>query len=352
MKISKLLNIKRDTFSMDKSKYLRLDSNERVVPFSKKEIKEFTGVVKDYVLQSYPMNRKKILSKLASIEKVNLNEISITPGADTSIKYLFEIFNSRKGKVATIYPTYGMIDVYAKIYGKKLLKIFEDQIEILNNLNNYKNIAFIYLANPNSPSGQIIKKKNLLKIISNSNKMNIPLLIDETYIEFSKINSVKTKIKKFKNLIIIRTFSKFPGIAGLRIGCLISNSNNIEIFNSIRPPHDINHLSIKILEILFKYKKSYLKEINKSKRYIKKICKKNNLNYVMTETNFFHIIFSSELIKSITKQLYKRKILINSGYAKYSKVMYTGAKNSLRVTIGSVKQMDFFFKNLFQILNK
>jgi histidinol-phosphate aminotransferase len=352
MKISKLLNIKRDTFSMDKSKYLRLDSNERVIPFSKKEINEFTGVVKDFVLQSYPMNRKKILSKLATIEKVNLNEISITPGADTSLKYLFEIFNSRKGKIATIYPTYGMIDVYAKIYGKKVLKIFEDQVEFLNNLNNYKNIAFIYLANPNSPSGQIIKKKNLLKIISNSNKMNIPLLIDETYIEFSKIDSVKTRIKKFKNLIIIRTFSKFPGIAGLRIGCLISNPQNIKIFNTIRPPHDISHLSIKILEILIKNKKSYLGEINKSKKYIKKICKKNNLKYIMTETNFFHIIFNSKLIKSITEQLYKRKILINSGYAQYSKVMYTGAKNSLRVSMGSVKQMNFFFKNLFEILKK
>ena len=352
MKISNLLNIKRDSFTMDKSKYLRLDANERVIPFSKKEINKFTKVVKDFYLQSYPLERKKIISKLAKMEKINLNEISITPGADTSLKYLFEIFSSRKGVVATIYPTYGMVDVYAKIYSKRLLKIFEDQVEFFNDLKNYQNIAFIYLANPNSPTGKIIDEKNLLKIISNSNKMNIPLLVDETYIKFSKINSVKSKIKKFKNLIIIRTFSKFPGVAGLRIGCLITNPQNIKIFNSVRPPHDINHLSIKILEILIKSSKSYLREINKSKKYIKNICKKKGLKYIMTEANFFHIIFKSKLIKLITAELYKKKILINSGYAQYSKVKYTGSKNTLRVTIGSKKQMNYFFKNLFQIIKR
>ena len=72
----------------------------------------------------------------------------------------------------------------------------------------------------------------------------------------------------------------------------------------------------------------------------------------MTEANFFHIIFESKLVKLITAELYKKKILINSGYAQYSKVKYTGSKNTLRVTIGSEKQMNFFFKNLFQIIKK
>ena len=350
MEINKLLKIKRDTFDMDKSKFLRLDANERVIPFSNTEINKFTKVVKDFVLQSYPVDRKTILIKLAEIENVNLNELSITPGADTSIKYLFEIFSSRKGKVVTIYPTYGMIDVYAKIYEKELIKVFEDKINFFENLDNYKDISFIYLANPNSPTGYLFEENQLLKILSYSSKMKIPLLVDETYVEFSKNKSIKSMIKKFRNLIVIRTFSKFPGLAGLRIGCIISNSQNIKLFNSIRPPHDINHLSVKILELLIANKNSYLKEINKSKKLIETICEKENLKYIMTQANFFHIIFDKKLISNITTKLYEKKILINSGYAKYSKVQYKGAKNTIRVTIGSTKQMKFFFKILLKIL--
>ena len=78
------------------------------------------------------------------------------------------------------------------------------------------------LANPNSPTGTIIEKKNILKLIKTCKKNNCYILIDEAYYGFSKETS-KNFVKRFENIFIVRSLSKAWGLAGLRLGYIISN---------------------------------------------------------------------------------------------------------------------------------
>ena len=104
----------------DRKKFTRLDKNERIKPFSKKTLEELKKFIFSDMLQTYPSNKKKLSHLISIKEKINKEYINIIPGSDSGIKYIFEVFtNKSKREMASIFPTYGMINVYAKIYKYK-----------------------------------------------------------------------------------------------------------------------------------------------------------------------------------------------------------------------------------------
>ena len=350
---NRFFKIPRDSkYDFDKNKFLRLDANERIVPFSKIDHKFLKRCITNYNLQAYPTNRETVANLIAKREKISSNQISITPGADSVLKYVFELISHNKGEVLSVYPTYGMIDVYCKIYKKKHNKIYENDLNSFLVKKNYSNTSLVYVAYPNSPSGKIIPKNIILNIAKICKQKKILFVIDEAYIEYSKYGSLKGLLKKNNNILIIRTYSKFFGLAGLRVGHIMCSKKIIQAINSIRPPHDISNLSLKILEYFLKKKKdTYLKEFYKSKKYINDYCTKKKFKFVLTEANFFHIFFDKLKIKKILIGLKKNNILAKSNYLNFSNTLYKGPKNTVRVTIGSIKQMKFFFNTLNKITN-
>ena len=350
---NRFLKIPRDSkYNFDKSKFLRLDANERIIPFSNTDHKFLKKSITNYNLQAYPTNRETVMQLIGKKEKISINQISITPGADSVLKYVFELISHNKGDVLSVYPTYGMIDVYCKIYKKKHNKIYENNLNKFLIKKNYSNISLVYIAYPKSPSGKIIPKNIILGIAKIKKKKKILFVIDEAYIEYSKYDSLKSLIKNNNNILIIRTYSKFFGLAGLRIGHIMCSKKIIQAINSIRPPHDISNLSLKILEYFLKKKKdTYLNDFYKSKKYIKDYCARKKFNFILTEANFFHIFFDEIKIKKILIGLKKNNILAKSNYLNFSNTLYKGPKNTVRVTIGSIKQMKLFFNTLNKITN-
>ena len=201
------------------------------------------------------------------------------------------------------------------------------------------------MANPNSPSGKILNNKIIIGILKKAKKKKKIVIVDEAYIDFSKEKSISYLIKRYDNLIVLKTFSKCIGIAGLRIGYMIANPKINNAINAIRPPHDISIFSIKVAEYFLSNKKiwkNYLKKINLSKNFVNKECEKRNIKFLNTEANFFHIFFNKNKIFQIVRYLRNRKLLVASKYLGN----YKSYNNSLRITYGSVKQLKVFFKML------
>jgi len=340
-KISRISN-----YSINRSLFLRLDSNERTIPFNKKDISELKNFIKSDLIQSYPSSKERLVGLISKRERIDKKYINLIPGADPGIKYIFDIFFSQRGNVLSIYPTYGMIDVYCKTHKYKLSKISENNFDsfLLKNKINSKTL-FIYLANPNSPSGKILNNKIIIGILKKAKKKKKIVIVDEAYIDFSKEKSISYLIKRYDNLIVLKTFSKCIGIAGLRIGYMIANPKINNAINAIRPPHDISIFSIKVAEYFLSNKKiwkNYLKKINLSKNFVNKECEKRNIKFLNTEANFFHIFFNKNKIFQIVRYLRNRKLLVASKYLGN----YKSYNNSLRITYGSVKQLKVFFKML------
>jgi histidinol-phosphate aminotransferase len=336
--------------NLDRSKFIRMDRNERVDEFSKLIYSNiFKNTIKSKI-EIYPneLNLRKIIAKKFSTLQQN---ILLTPGSDAAIKYIFQTYINKKDKVAFLSPTYAMIDYYAKLSECKIINICFDENIKINRLEEKKffnkKLKAIFIANPNQPTGTILEKKFLFRLLKFCKKKNILLIIDEAYIDFSKTQSLIKFIKNYKNLIITRTFSKAYGLAGVRLGFLASNFENILQLNKSRSLSDINVFAIKAAEYFLKNEyivKKNIFNIKQSKKLLKIFCRNYHLNLIGSETNFVHINFDNEEVcKKIYNYLYQNKILVRINN---NQGLPAAIKNSIRISVGSIN----YTKTLIRLL--
>lgn len=329
--------------------YLRLDKNEKTTNFHRNIIKFLKKKISSFFITSYP-DLGLVYKKLANYLKVREQEIVITSGADLAIKNCFELFLKPKDIIISTHPTFAMVDIYSKLFQIKQEKIFYEKNLNLNLVKFKKKITpkvkMIIISNPNNPTGTIIKKKDLIDLVKKADKLNIPFVIDEVYYGFTD-NTLINLINKYKNLVIIRTFSKSFGIAGLRAGYIVSNSKIAQLLFKFKPMYEINSIAALIINYFLdnkKYIKKNLNEINLGKRYLVNKFKINKLIFIDTHTNFIHIkAKNKKSSQTIFDHLFKNKILVRKGGPGIK-----GYEDYLRITLGDKEQMKKLFKFLIR----
>lgn len=321
---------------------MRLDKNERVSKFSKDFINLFKTQLKSESFNTYPeiFNFYKFLSKTHNLKK---DYFLGTAGIDSGLKSSIEIFGNKK--IIILEPTFAMISIYCKILKKKVIKIGYDSNlklnyeKLLKNINN--KVSLIILSNPNSPTGTTVNLKEIIKILNKAKKNNIKVVIDEAYYGFSLVTA-EPLIKKFKNLIVLRTFSKAYGLAGLRVGYVISNPKNIEKYFNIKPMYEVNSLGILAANILLKnqkFRKKYLIDVKKGKNFLLSFFKSKKIKFLDTAGNF--ILFKLDKKKfSYFKKMKLKKINI------VENIKYKNLKDYSRITLAPKKEMYKFIKIL------
>ncbi len=343
-----LKNLKREkTLNFNRSNFLRLDKNERVINFDKIFLSTLKKKLSSFEISSYP-NIGRINQLLSKSLKVASKNICLTSGSDFGLRMCFEYFCKEGDNIITLNPTFGMVEVYSKLFGLKNIKInYDKKLNIdselfFKSLKKFsKSISLVVLANPNSPTGTIIDHHLLKKIIAETNKREIPIVIDEAYYGFYKFTCINY-LKRYKNLIILRTFSKASGLAGLRAGYIITGEKISKNLFKYRPMYEINSISCLAIEQVIKNKsisKFHISQVNKSKKYLINELTKMKYNYLNTHGNFFHIDLKKNKLK-FEKILKKNKILTRKGPG------VKGFENYLRFSLGSVSQM----KKVIQLL--
>jgi histidinol-phosphate aminotransferase len=326
----------------------RLDANERISPFNNKFIKNIKKKINSNHFTAYPEIEEiyDLLSKKFNLERLNF---LITAGSDAAIRHCFELFTEPKSKIITLNPTFGMYDVYAKSFRTKQIKVnYNSNLELDINFlikSIDKDISMIMMANPNSPTGTIIEEKFIKEILIKAQKNNCYVVIDEAYFGFYKKNYVNL-INKFRNLIIIRTFSKAAGMAGLRAGYIISNQINIKRMYAFRPMYEINSISCLVIKEIFKNSiiiTKYIKETELGKKYLINELNKLGYSYYDGFANFILVnMKSSGKINKLKDILLKSNILYRTA------PNIKACKNHLRFTLGPIKYM----KLLVRVLKK
>ena len=325
---------------------LRLDKNERADKHLNLFFKKLKNNISSDLISAYP-EFDAIYKKLSKKLKISSGNIVFTAGSDQAIKNTFELFYEKNKKVITIDPTFAMVDIYCKVFKTKQVKIGYDKNLHLNVNNILKNIdnntCLVIIANPNSPTGTLIKKNDLIKIIKKAKRFNVKVLLDEAYHEFSKYNFLP-QLKNHSNLIIIRTFSKIFGLAGLRSGYVISSKEIIKKYFAIKPMYEINSIAVKALELMLdnsKFINHYLNEMRKGEEFAKKFCKINNFRFLKCHANFFHVSFNYDP-KKIQNYLLKKNILIKGGpgvneFEEYLRISYA-KKSTISLILNEIKK--------------
>lgn len=191
---------------------------------------------------------------IGQIKKTPAEQIFLGNGSDECIDILFRCF-CRPGidNIIICPPTYGMYEVSAHINDIEvrqapLLDDFQLNLAHLENLID-ANTRIIWICSPNNPTGNSIDRADIEMTLNNFQGI---VVIDEAYINFAKQKSFLQELTEYPNLVVLQTFSKAWGLAGLRLGMAFASTEIIQLMNQVKPPYNINQatqdLAMKALE--------------------------------------------------------------------------------------------------------
>jgi histidinol-phosphate aminotransferase len=275
-----------------------------------------------------------VKKRISRIKEVETENIFLGNGSDEAIDLLIRAFcEPRTDNIVSVEPSYGMYDVCASINDvefKKVLLTEDFQLktgEILKTINSKTKL--IFLCSPNNPTGNSFRNDDILTIIKNFRGL---VIVDEAYIDFSTQDSLLTVLKDNKNLVVLQTFSKAWGLAGIRLGMAFADSEIVSILNKIKYPYNINSLTLeKANEALIsdRTKKIWINEILKAKEVLADglanipVVKK----VYPSDSNFMLVRVSS--VKDIYKYLVDKKIIVRD---RSNVILCEGC---LRITVGT-----------------
>ncbi len=189
---------------------------------------------------------KEAISKYIGVSPDNL----IIGNGSTEIIYLFtDVFMKDSDKALIPAPTFGeyemaVLKANGKIEYSPLTHDFK--IDTKEFIKKIRGVKVAFLCNPNNPTGLLIPFNDLLNIVDKAEKEDTLIFVDEDFMDFSpkeKNSSLISKINSCQNLFILKSFTKFFGLTGLRIGYGVSNSEVIEIMSKAKIPWNINCLA-------------------------------------------------------------------------------------------------------------
>jgi len=282
-------------------------------PMVRRYLKRQLGSISEYP-DSDSVNLRKALQWYC---KIPHEQIVIGNGATEIIYNFCKAFLSKKTPVLIPIPTFGEYEAAAKLSGCKIT--FFKTMNLESNLDNFikkipKN-GCVFVCNPNNPTGKLLSKRNLLKIIQAAKKKSSLAFVDESFIELvSESNqSIIKYVKKFSNLFILRSMTKSFGLAGIRVGYGIGSKQIISILNNLKIPWNVSGLAqhaaraaLCSISYLNKAKKIIENESQYLRNSISKIdgfeCHDAAANFILIKTK--------QKSKTIQKKLLKKKILI------------------------------------------
>jgi histidinol-phosphate aminotransferase len=211
-------------------------------------------------------HQKKLKELIGKIKNVKPDQIFIGNGSDEAIDLLFRAFcEPHIDNVVIPQPTYGMYAVSAAVNAVTVKSInltsgFDLDVEQTLTAANEKS-KLLFLCSPNNPSGNLLSYDKVISVIKNFKGL---VIVDEAYIDFAGYDGFVPLLKKYDNLIVLQTFSKAWGLAGLRLGICIASEEIISILNKIKPPYNIGSHTQLLAESILKneeQKNSQVKEI-------------------------------------------------------------------------------------------
>jgi histidinol-phosphate aminotransferase len=330
---------------------IKLASNENPLGCSHL-VTNALAALSSHQISTYPIaSQHPICAKLATKLGIDVNMLTLTSGSEALISLLQTCFALHSNKHILI-PTYSFIaySIHANALGIPFLSTpvlpnWQADIDALISCCNDKT-ALIFLANPNNPTGSLIKHGEIQRLLEHIPQTTI-LVLDEAYYEYvsdtDKLDTLSL-LNAHPNLVVARTFSKVYGLAGLRLGYAISNPQINSILQRVMSPFAVNEVALLAGNAALDDDEFIQQSINNNVQGLKQIqhgLTKLGISYLPTAGNF--ITFDC---KTDATPLYQK--LLQCGIILRPLHPY-GLNNYLRVTIGTEEQNTRFLNKLKEL---
>ena len=316
---------------------IKLNTNENPYPPSPKVTAMIAELDTD-IMRKYPdPTASELVEKLAEYHGMDKSNIFVGVGSDDVLGMSFMTFFNSDRKVLFPDITYSFYPVWCD-----MLRIPYEQIPLKDDFTiNYEDYlgesGGVVIANPNAPTGILLDKDKIIKIIE-ANTENI-VIVDEAYIDFAPEGaSCIDLVKKYDNLLVVRTYSKSRNLAGLRVGYAIGQPALIKYLNDVKYSYNsytMNYPSIKIGAAVIdddEYFKKVLKNVVATREWFAEEIKKMGFEVLPSSTNFVFAKHEKKSGNDIFEALKAKGIFVR--HFKQDRI-----DDYLRITIGTDEEM-------------
>jgi histidinol-phosphate aminotransferase len=324
----------RDIFKTVDKGLVFLDANEN--PFNT-------------TVNRYPDPHQQILKERIAAQKgVALENILLGNGSDEILDLIFRVFcEPGTDNVITLPPTYGMYNVLASLNGIENRKVllssqFEPDVSSILSTQD-DNSKLLFLCSPNNPTGNQFSETNVIQLL---NRFNGLVVMDEAYIDFAATTGFAGKLAQYPNLIVVQTFSKAYGMAGIRLGMAMASEEIIKALTSIKPPYNINELTQQFAYNRLLDSQTVISDISKL------LSEKKKMILKLSSIQFIDHIFSSDanfILVRVDDASKRYRQLLDRGIVVRDQSNQPMCDNCLRITVGTPIENEKLIKSLNSI---
>jgi histidinol-phosphate aminotransferase len=317
---------------------LRLDFNENTVGCSPRVLEKLRRMTADDFTK-YP-ERQAVEAVVAEFLKVSPAETLLTNGVDEAIHLLCQTYLGTEDEALIVAPTYSMYRIYAMAAGARVMSIplvknFGFPVNELKERITSRT-RLIAIANPNNPTGTVVPRDQLLEIARTA--QDAAVLVDEAYFEFYGRTMLECRSES-ANLFVARTFSKAYGMAGLRVGVLVGDSEQMNTVRLVASPYNVNAVALACVPEAIRdqaYITEYVEGVLEARARLQSMLAGIGIEFWRSEANFVLLRVGSSKADSarFVEQMRRRGILVRDRSSDY------GCEGCVRITLGPGEHAD------------
>jgi len=324
---------------------LRLDFNENPIGCSP-AVRRALAKLSAATISAYP-EQETVRRKAARYFGVRPEELLLTNGTDEALSVVVNTFVESGDRVLFVEPTYAMYRFYAELAGAHVVgPRYDTEMrfpwdDVLAELRKSPRVFF--LPNPNSPTGNLLSHGELRRILKAARRTMV--VIDEAYFEFSGVTVIPW-IRRHKNLIVTRTFSKTAGLAGLRLGCIFVHSGLAATMRKAQSPYPVNVAALAAAEAAMRDREFIartVREVRRGRKELERGLARLGIKSFPSAGNFMLVHFGARA-KQVVAALERKGILVRDRSSDF------GGEGFVRITLGTLAQTRRLLRELGNIL--
>jgi histidinol-phosphate aminotransferase len=332
---------------------VKLNLNENFAMSNENIQKLLLDACQSIDVRAYPPPRGSLAIKaISSFLGFSESEISVANGADEIMDLLMKVFIRKGSKIMVVEPSFPMYTFFAQLYGGSSVPVLLrsdfslDVDAVLKKAD--KDTRLLFVCSPNNPTGNQFREADIKRLLQEFKGV---VVVDEAYADFAS-SSVINWVREYDNLVVLRSFSKAFGLAGLRLGYLVSNSSIVEYVQRVVGPFNVNSVTQQTIALALE-KWSYFKQqinsvVNEREWLMKELEQIDGVSPYPSDANFILFKVTKDGLASATvvERMENMNVLVKDrGHLPL-------LENCVRVTVGTRNMNEAFLSALKESLEE